>query len=522
MTRLFVRLYLGVLIVLFLAWYIHGVVLANRSDAEWRRVVEEAHAGGARLVASQLAAVPPAERSQKLEQLRQRFDYPLEIIAREELPASMQRRLAGGEDLASDRAARIVAVDLEGTAAVRLGPFPNYNLKEIEESLGGWMRLTAEQLNQCPPTQQDAVLLDLQAGFEIPLNVVPRAELPTGPRQRLNQGDDIVFYQQEQATPLQWLAATPLADGVLAVSFGPFPSFERVEQTAATTTLALVLIPAALAIAVLLRPIARQLRLVERTSLEIAAGNFSARVDERKVYSVRPLAEAFNNMAGHVETMLRTQRELLQAVSHELRTPLSRIIFAIDLIRDAPNDSQREERLRALELASQELDELVGELLRYVRLESGQPALELVEVDLAAALSAQIEKQALMRPAIEFRLEGELRDGRIVARADGPSLERVFGNLLANAGRFAQSQVVMTATSSPEGLVVDVDDDGPGIPAADRGRVFDPFVRLDESSRGAGLGLALVRRILTHHGGRVLALESPLGGCRIRTIWPSR
>jgi signal transduction histidine kinase len=79
---------------------------------------------------------------------------------------------------------------------------------------------------------------------------------------------------------------------------------------------------------------------------------------------------------------------------------------------------------------------------------------------------------------------------------------------------------MIDAKASPEGTVIDVDDDGPGIPVADRERAFEPFVRLEETDRGAGLGLALVKRIVANHGGSVMALESPFGGCRIRTFWP--
>jgi signal transduction histidine kinase len=96
---------------------------------------------------------------------------------------------------------------------------------------------------------------------------------------------------------------------------------------------------------------------------------------------------------------------------------------------------------------------------------------------------------------------------------------------LSNAGRFATSHVVIRAeTTAPAATVIDVDDDGGGIPESERQRVFQPFVRLDNnaSDSGVGLGLALVKRIVERHGGTVEALASPLGGCRIRITWPSQ
>ena len=104
MTRLFIRFYLGVLIVLFLAWYIHGAVLKRRADEELARVMKEAHGGGARLVASELDAAPPEIRSQLLKSLRGRFDYPIDVIALVDLPGSLQRQISSGDDVAYYRA----------------------------------------------------------------------------------------------------------------------------------------------------------------------------------------------------------------------------------------------------------------------------------------------------------------------------------------------------------------------------------------------------------------------------------
>lgn len=521
MTRLFISFYGGVLIVLFLAWYIHGSVLKHRADTEWERVVEAAHGGGARLVASELNSVPPLERDQVLQIIARRFDYPVTVVALPDLPSSLQQRITSGDDVASFRPGGIVVAALDGgTEVVRLGPFPNYDLKTIEESLGGWMRLVAEKLDAATLEERESILENLQREFAITIEIASRETLPDGPNKRIVQGDGIVFYSQDTQTPDRFFAVTPLSNGRETVRFGPFPSFQQIEQNAATTTLAFVLFPAALAIALLLRPIARQLGLVERTARAIAGGDFSARVDERKVKSAQTLAQAFNSMATRTETMLRTQRELLQAVSHELRTPLARIHFAIDLIRDAANEEQRETRLNSLDTAAQDLDELVGELLRYVRLETGEPQLELADLALRPLIEDLIEKQSPLFPTVTFEMDPSLLQGETNLRADHTNLARVFGNLLGNAGRFARSRVVIRTSEASDGIVIDVDDDGPGIPAEKREQVFDPFVRFDESNRGAGLGLALVRRIVSLHGGRVDALESPLGGCRIRTTWP--
>jgi two-component system sensor histidine kinase RstB len=295
--------------------------------------------------------------------------------------------------------------------------------------------------------------------------------------------------------------------------------------------LALVLLPTAIAIALLLRPVARQLRDVEEAAKAIAAGDLSARVDERRVPSTKTLARSFNQMASRTETVVRTQRELMQAVSHELRTPLSRIRFAIDLIGDAKNDAERQRRLSDLDDATEELDSLVGELLRYVRLETAElPSLEREIVAVRDVLEGVIPKYRALHGSLKFHIAigGESKsDAPVTVFADRVGFQRALGNLLSNASRFASSEVVIHVTSRGGTTAVDIVDDGPGIPPHERERVFEPFVRLDDDShtiagRGVGLGLALVKRIVLQHGGRIEVREGTDGGCLMHTEWPNR
>ena len=114
----------------------------------------------------------------------------------------------------------------------------------------------------------------------------------------------------------------------------------------------------------------------------------------------------------------------------------------------------------------------------------------------------------------------------MVISADPSGFQRAIGNLVSNAARFAKSHVTISAeVDSDDNIRLDIDDDGCGIPVAERSRVLEPFVRLEHSDssngRGVGLGLALVDRIVSQHGGQLLVLETPSGGCRIRTTWPT-
>jgi two-component system, OmpR family, sensor histidine kinase RstB len=524
MTRLFIRIYVSVLVVLVASWYLLGTVLQARSDADFARVVEKAHSGGARLLARDLDTTPFHLRDQLLIRVRKQFNHPVEVLPVGRLPTSIQRRLFSGADVCyycqEDGRPGVVAALSGGSEVVFLGPFPDYTRKTIEDALGGWMRLTASRL--APDSGREATLAELQTQFEYPVVLTDRSDLPEEPRARIDKGEDIVFYGAGNGL---WLAVTPLADGAQMVRFGPFPSYERNERKAMVTTLALLLIPSALVIALLLRPVARQLRQLESAAEAIAAGDLSARVDERRIRAIKRLAQAFNHMAGRTEGLVRTQRELLQAVSHELSTPLSRMRFAIELIETAKDHGERKLRLGSLDSAVADLDALVEELLRYVSMETAAPQLNKEPLAVEKVLQTLVPKHTVLHPSVQFRISDQSDEDQAIVFADRLSFQRVMDNLLGNAGRFARCKVSIAVESSDAAITIDVDDDGCGIPESERERVFEPFVRLGDRTgnnhHGVGLGLALVQRIMTQHGGRVEALTSPMGGCRIRTTWPA-
>jgi len=391
----------------------------------------------------------------------------------------------------------------------------------VERALGGGLRMVREQLDQTPPGDVDAALLAIGKEFQYPVQIldIESGAFSNDERTRLQRFDEIVFYSHNGAN-----VATPLSNKRQVVSLGPLPSFVGPSQTDVIVGLGVILSLAALAIAVLLRPVARQLREVERTATAIAEGNLSARIDPQRVPKGKHLARAFNSMADRMEALLRTQRELLQAVSHEFRTPLARIRFAIDLIGTAKTDEERRLRLETVDAATEELDQLVEELLSYVRMETTESPLELQPNALSEAVDTLMERQATLFPAIEFDVD-QLKQNNIVVRADASGLQRVLGNLVDNACRFAKHRVRIQATREEGCIAINIEDDGTGIPEADRSRVLQPFVRLDKQNergdrRGVGLGLALVNRIVTSHDGEIQIDTSDLGGCRIRTTWP--
>lgn len=216
------------------------------------------------------------------------------------------------------------------------------------------------------------------------------------------------------------------------------------------------------------------------------------------------LTEAFNTMVGRVREMVTARDRLLRDVSHELRSPLSRMKVALALL---PETDKR----RRMEADVAEMGNLVAELLELERLRDGR-ALQLGRHDLVPILRSSAEAFQDQPPGVFVEASGEL-----LARVDPDKVRTVLGNLLENASKYAlpdSAPVTVSAARDGSSVLVRVRDDGPGIPEADRGSLFDPFFRVDRSrsrkTGGYGLGLAICKRVMEAHGGEI-ALESSGG-----------
>jgi signal transduction histidine kinase len=524
MTQLFLRFYLGVLAVLLVAWFIYGFVYEQRSTADTQRVVLQAHRGGVEAIAERIAATEgPVEAT--LQEIQTHFKYPVELVSLEEISEVSRQQL--------ENADAVTAVEVNGSwrilkrlgdshYLIQLGPFPNYELQEIEHSFGGWMRLVRDQVRATEPSERLAEIGKIGQDFAFPIQLIDRSDLPEWPLDRLGRGKvEVVFYPRDKD---QWFASIPVSDQARdsVLEFGPFPSFRPRAQQAATTTLTLVLLPVAVAIALLLRPIALQLRSLEKVALSVADGELSARVNLKKTTSAKSLSIAFNSMAHRIENLVESQRHLMQAVSHELRTPLARMRFAIEMIQNTDKAEERNQKLKSLDSDAEELNSLLTELLNYTRFdEQGQTA-QKESVLLAQLVEELLPKYQALFPDKQFEISMESLDGSGSVEGVMRLIERAIGNVLANAGRYAKTSVHISLGESANEVRLCVDDDGLGIPVDERDNVLLPFVRLreGESTQGFGLGLALVQRILEKHSGEVRIEDSPTGGARLVLMWP--
>jgi two-component system sensor histidine kinase RstB len=311
--------------------------------------------------------------------------------------------------------------------------------------------------------------------------------------------------------PTMYLQLGPVAEMV---------SGRRIPQRVAQTGGILVLIGGVLFL--LLSPFERRLRALATVANQIGGGDIDARVSDDRPDAIGQVARSFDAMAAQVGETIHGQRELLRAVSHELRTPIARLLFLIEDVRDAEGESQRDAKLARCDVSLEEMKSLVDELLMFSRMSGADGNSKLETFALAELLERAAQDARELRADIEVR--ANLDPMELYANED--LVRRAVGNLLSNAVRHCNSVVSLTITRSDDSIFIVVKDDGAGVPATARERIFEPFAQLDESRQrdagGAGLGLAIVRRIAEAHGGSVRVGEAKAGGARFVLELPLR
>lgn len=316
-------------------------------------------------------------------------------------------------------------------------------------------------------------------------------------------------------------------DGIVMVYAGA--SLRDVDAADDTTTAALAFgLPLLLATVALVtwRVTGRALRPVEEIRAEVAAiseRDLSRRVpvpDTRD--EVARLAETMNATLDRLEASGVRQRRFIADASHELRSPITVLRTQLEVALAVRDPELWPELIGGALQDVERLQRLAADLLLLARIDAAQPV-STVPLD----LTALVRDTVAARVGDRVRVRADLAPGVRVTGHD-LWLTRIVTNLLDNAQRFAVGRVdvVLRTADGPRGgtAVLDVADDGPGIPAAERERVFERFTRLDDArSRdegGAGLGLAIARDLAAHHGGSVTA-EPASRGARLVVRLPS-
>ncbi|WHU47505.1 HAMP domain-containing sensor histidine kinase [Gordonia sp. L191] len=256
-----------------------------------------------------------------------------------------------------------------------------------------------------------------------------------------------------------------------------------------------------------LRPVSRIARRVD----EISATRLGQRVPVPDAHDeIRSLALTMNGMLSRLESNHDAQLRFVGDASHELRSPLTTVVGLLDLADDTRSAIDVQTVRAVLLPEARRMQHIVDDLLLLARADESGLAVIRTDIDLDDIIGAEITR---LRSSNLVAVHPDMTPIRMVGDRD--MITRAVRNLTDNAVRYARSTVTLSLTADSGEAMIVVGDDGPGVPASERERIFNRFARVDADRRhgsGAGLGLAIVREIANAHGGRVTVHDGPAGG----------
>ncbi|MDF7679760.1 two-component system sensor histidine kinase EnvZ [Enterobacteriaceae bacterium ESL0689] len=249
---------------------------------------------------------------------------------------------------------------------------------------------------------------------------------------------------------------------------------------------------------------------LERAALQVGRGIIPPPLREYGASEVRSVTRAFNHMAAGVKQLADDRTLLMAGVSHDLRTPLTRIRLATEMM--AKEDWYL---AGSINKDIEECNAIIGQFIDYLRTGQEMP---MEWIDLNTVLGEVIAAES----GYEREIETALQPGELLLSIHPLSIKRALTNMVVNAARYGHGWIKVSSGSQDGHDWFQVEDDGPGINAAQREHLFQPFVRGDSarSSSGTGLGLAIVQRIIDNHNGYLEIGTSERGGLLIRAWLP--
>lgn len=343
--------------------------------------------------------------------------------------------------------------------------------------------------------------------------------------------DNGIFKSGNLIVSHEILAPNGVAFRLAAISEKPLSNIVQITWAALAVRLLIAIFFSGLICYLLSLYLTQPLRTLRLAAKSLAKGKLHTRVGYFAGHRKDEIAELsleFDSMAEQLETLIHSKERLLQDISHELRSPLARLHIAVELGRKKSNHLAENEFDR-IETECLRLNTLISEILDFARLDKSTNTLTKKQVNLSALLTEIINDanyefsknrpRVIMQNIESFDL---LLDERLIHRA--------IENILRNALRYSPEDKVVTVSVYPgtrkNTIFIDIEDQGPGVPEEQLTKIFSPFYRVDtardKKTGGYGLGLAIAKKAVQLHHGKIQAINRETGGLLVRLVLPKK
>ena len=258
----------------------------------------------------------------------------------------------------------------------------------------------------------------------------------------------------------------------------------------------------------------RRVNKLEQATLRFAEGDLSSRADTSGGSSIGTLNKSFNLMADRIFHLIESNRSLTNAVAHELRTPVFRIQWQAELLKDTPLSNEQHATVKSIVEDTEEMEQMVDELLYYAKLDNSCLELMYEKLEPADFFDKAI-KRWNKETDLDIHHEPTNRDSILASdststlyfEADKKLVSRAIDNLVRNAFKYAQTQILIELTTHDNHLQIAIHDDGPGVEDEHKAHLFEPFYvgnkARNKAKSGHGLGLSIVKKICEQHNGSI-------------------
>lgn len=391
----------------------------------------------------------------------------------------------------------------------------NFNTSEKAHRFLAWpVMLITQALKSLPEKKWPDFLNNLSQEYGFPLAVLETKDLPSNKMEstRLANNDWLITHPNTNDSSLEIIYAPLFKNKVLQL--GPIKnsilnSYEKY----------FLFLAALIAIQMIVFFIAilftRSLEKMKSLTKDYEQGRFESFIEIKKSSSLYPIFHNLQSMGKRIRNLVSAKNELTQAVSQELRTPLSHLKTSLEKISRSQDKEDIQKQITSMHKDIHALEGLISEILSYSQIDCVQSHQDLQPVRLSHLLKVIANDSKPDNHSVKTLDDS----GDIVVQANEQYITQALKNILQNAQRFAKSIIRVDLEKIDHAhCQLIIEDNGPGIPASERERVFEPFVQLSNQNTTAvknyGLGLAIAKKIFDQHGWKIFITDSELGGAK--------